>query len=115
MNVSVWFSIIVVACLVVVTSCRKANTPTASRFTTPEVAKAVHVGMTRSEVIKTFGPPVKEFNESDGSARMIYIDEKGFLAHGAQPLHDVGFQIILEGDKVVEWLPIKGQTREGNQ
>ncbi len=80
-----------------------------SSFDQSDVEKLIHVGMSRAEVIAKFGKPLQEFQNADGSTRMIYLGSS-IISPGAKPLHYVGFQLILKEDKVVKYMPVQGRT-----
>src|ERR1700730_17653810 len=100
--------LVTMTCLLSSVACRKSGS--VSQFPSrAEVEKSVRVGMSRSDVIMKFGSPLQEFSDDDGFVRMIYMSPS-FYSPGQQPLHYVGFQIILKDDRVVKWMPTEGRS-----
>jgi hypothetical protein len=75
--------------------------------TEEEVRQRVLIGMSRAEVIKTFGPPVHEQREDQNGLSILYYHAPLDVATSGEGRGYGGFEVLLKGGKVTEWLAIE--------
>ena len=89
---------------------RSRETPI--RFPTEaQVQVRIRPGMTRSEIIQSFGKPTSEEFAQEGRSQLIYMSPD-FLLPNRTVGQFAGFQVFLKDGKVVEWSPVRGDTHD---
>lgn len=106
----------VVAALSLCTSCKKSgvvsdvapHSKEQQWFTQEDVGKAITAGMSREMLEKRFGKASLETKEQNDVICLMYLEPE--QASSSRHYEFSGFQVFLQADHVIRWLPIHSST-----